>query len=62
MSIINNKVYNGFRNSKREIATHFAQKDFKLLYINSKLSCIEVLEKHFHCNVNFNRDIEYIIS
>ena len=56
------KDYNGFRNSKREIATHFAEKDFKLLYADSKLSCIDVLEKYFHCSICFKRDLEYIIS
>ena len=62
MSIGIAKVYNGFRNSKREIRTHFSEKDFKLLYTNSKLSCLDVLEKYFHCSVCFNIDLEYIIS
>lgn len=62
MSIGIAKVYNGFRNSKREIGTHFSEKDFKLLYTNSKLSCLDVLEKYFHCSVCFNIDLEYIIS
>ena len=62
MSIGITKVYNGFRNSKREIGTHFSEKDFKLLYTNSKLSCLDVLEKYFHCSVCFNIDLEYIIS
>jgi hypothetical protein len=62
MSIGIAKVYNGFRNSKREIATHFAEKDFKLLYTDSKLSCLDVLEKYFHCSIFFNKDLEYVIS
>tara|TARA_B110000438_G_scaffold170906_1_gene163298 strand:- start:1143 stop:1460 length:318 start_codon:yes stop_codon:yes gene_type:complete len=62
MSIGIAKVYNGFRNSKREIGTHFSEKDFKLLYTNSKLSCLDILEKYFHCSVCFNIDLEYIIS
>ena len=62
MSIGIAKVYNGFRNSKREIGTHFSDYDFKLLYTNSKLSCLDVLEKYFHCSVCFNIDLEYIIS
>ena len=62
MSIGIAKVYNRFRNSKREIGTHFSEKDFKLLYTNSKLSCLDVLEKYFHCSVCFNIDLEYIIS
>ena len=62
MSIDIAKVYNGFRKSKREIGTHFSEKDFKLLYTNSKLSCLDVLEKYFHCSVCFNIDLEYIIS
>ena len=62
MSIGIAKVYNVFRNSKREIGTHFSEKDFKLLYTNSKLSCLDILEKYFHCSVCFNIDLEYIIS
>ncbi|MGY8932440.1 MAG: hypothetical protein ACKVH2_06985 [Flavobacteriales bacterium] len=34
----------------------------QLILLRKILSCLDVLEKYFHCSIFFNRDLEYVIS
>ena len=51
-----------YHNNRRVIKTTLKKEDFNLLIKNYKLSCQEILVKHFYCDIYFNSNENTLTS
>lgn len=58
----NENLKSGFKKKQREIVTVFSEKELNSLFIETSVSCKDVLANFFYSNICFNNNSNYLIS